>query len=147
VIDEIDLSSSYNRKPYFNISIAVKWVMVRVMVFNATFNNISVLSWLSVLLVEDIGVPGENHVKIGLPVVWWRQIYLINHFCCEITCLRWLNHIGCVMFSMLASSAVDCGFESRSGQTKDYKIGICCFSAKHAVLRSKSKDWLARKSE
>jgi hypothetical protein len=30
-------------------------------VFNATFNNISSLSWLSVLLVEEIGVPGENH--------------------------------------------------------------------------------------
>ena len=29
------------------------------------------------------------------------------------------------------------------GQTKDYKIGICCFSIKHAELRSKSKDWLA----
>ena len=26
----------------------------------------------------------------------------------------------------------------------DYKIGICCFSAKHAALRRKSKDWLAR---
>ena len=45
---------------------------------------------------------------------------------------------------MFASSAVDRGFEARSGQTKDYKIGICCFSAKHAALRRKSKDWLAR---
>ena len=27
---------------------------------------------------------------------------------------------------------------------QDYKIGICCFSAKHAELRRKSKDWLAR---
>jgi hypothetical protein len=26
----------------------------------------------------------------------------------------------------------------------DYKIGICCFSAKNAALRSKNKDWLAR---
>jgi hypothetical protein len=34
--------------------------------------------------------------------------------------------------------------ERRSGQTKDYKIGICCFSAKHAALRRKSKDGLAR---
>jgi hypothetical protein len=34
--------------------------------------------------------------------------------------------------------------EPRSGQTKDYAIGICCFSAKHAALRRKSKDWLAR---
>jgi len=31
------------------------------MVFNATVSNISVLSWLSVLFVEETGVPGENH--------------------------------------------------------------------------------------
>ena len=30
-------------------------------VFDATFNNISVMSWRSVLLVEETGVPGENH--------------------------------------------------------------------------------------
>ena len=48
------------------------------------------------------------------------------------------------MVSVLASSAVDRGFDPRSGQTKDYEIGICCFSAKHAALRSKNKDWLAR---
>ena len=44
------------------------------------------------------------------------------------------NRIRC----MLASSAVDRGFEPRSGQTKDYKLGICCFSAKHAALRRKT---------
>jgi hypothetical protein len=48
------------------------------------------------------------------------------------------------MVSVLASSTVDRGFKPRSGQTKDYKIGICCFSAKHTALRSESKDWLAR---
>ena len=53
------------------------------------------------------------------------------------------NCIGGVMVSMLVSSAVDRGFEPWSGQTKDYKIGICCFSAKHAALRRKSKDWSA----
>ena len=31
------------------------------MVFNTTFNNISVISWQSVLLVEETWVPGENH--------------------------------------------------------------------------------------
>jgi hypothetical protein len=31
------------------------------MVFNTTFNNISVISWLSVLLVKKTGVPGENY--------------------------------------------------------------------------------------
>ena len=30
------------------------------MVFNATINIISVISWRSVLLVEEIGGPGEN---------------------------------------------------------------------------------------
>ncbi len=32
-----------------------------VTVFNAIFNNISVLSWWSILLVEETGVLGENH--------------------------------------------------------------------------------------
>jgi hypothetical protein len=31
------------------------------MILNATFNNISILSWRSVLLVEETGRPGENH--------------------------------------------------------------------------------------
>ena len=47
------------------------------------------------------------------------------------------------MVTVLVSTAVDRGFEPQSGQTKDYEIGICCFSAKHAALRRKSKDWLA----
>ena len=38
------------------------------------------------------------------------------------------------MVSVLSSSAVDRGFESQSGQTKDYEIGICCFFTKHAAL-------------
>jgi hypothetical protein len=35
-----------------------------------------------------------------------------------------LNRIGCVIYSVLASSVVDCGFEPRSGHTKDYTIGM-----------------------
>jgi hypothetical protein len=31
------------------------------MVFNVLFNNISVVSWRSVLLVEETGGPEENH--------------------------------------------------------------------------------------
>ena len=55
-----------------------------------------------------------------------------------------MNGIVGVMFSVLALSAVDRGFEPRSAQTKDYEIGICCFSAKHVALKRKSKDWLTR---
>ena len=40
-----------------------------------------------------------------------------------------VNCISGVMVSVLASSVVDRMFDPRSGQTKDCKIGICCFSA------------------
>jgi len=31
------------------------------LVFNATFSNIAAISWRPVLVVEEVGVPGENH--------------------------------------------------------------------------------------
>ena len=37
-----------------------------VMVFNATFNSISVISWWSVLLVEETRVPWENHRPVTI---------------------------------------------------------------------------------
>ena len=46
------------------------------------------------------------------------------------------------MVSVLDSSVVDRGFEPISRQTKDYQIGIYCFSSKHTALRRKSKQWL-----
>ena len=36
--------------------------MYRVRMFNVTFNNTSVISWRSVLLVKETGVPGENKI-------------------------------------------------------------------------------------
>jgi hypothetical protein len=53
------------------------------MVFKATFNNISVISWRSVLLVEETGVPGENHQTVA------------RHVCFVVpwsTCLSTLTH-------------------------------------------------------
>jgi hypothetical protein len=37
---------------------------VRVMVFNTTFNNISVVSWQSVLLVEETGVSEKKPTEL-----------------------------------------------------------------------------------
>jgi hypothetical protein len=55
-------------KQYLNKSLSnnficeeIHTVWFRFMVFNATFKNIPVISWRSVLLVEDFAVPGENH--------------------------------------------------------------------------------------
>jgi hypothetical protein len=39
--------------------------MVRDMVFNSTFNNISVISWWSVLLVEETGKPSSNNKTLN----------------------------------------------------------------------------------
>ena len=51
-----------------------------------------------------------------------------------------MNRIGDVMDTVLASSVIDRGFEPLSGQTKDYKIGMFCFSAKHArIIKDKEQ--------
>ena len=43
---------------------------------------------------------------------------------------------------MLASGVVDRQFKPRSGQTKDYKIGICCISAKQKKGVRAKTGWL-----
>jgi hypothetical protein len=71
------------------------------------------------------------------------DLFHINYWCLKNFSLC-KNRISGIMVSLLTSSVVDREFEHRSGKTKDYKIGICCFSAKHTALRRKSKDWFAR---
>ena len=48
------------------------------------------------------------------------------------------------MVSVLVPSAVDRGFATQSGQSKNYPIGIFSFFAKLAIIWNDSKDWLAR---
>jgi hypothetical protein len=49
-----------------NFSESQVWFMV----LNATFNNISVISWQSVLLVEETRVPGEKyHLSVTITSV------------------------------------------------------------------------------
>jgi hypothetical protein len=45
-----------------------------------------------------------------------------------------------VVVVLFAVSVIARGFKPQLGQAKDYKISICCFSTKHATLRSKNKD-------
>jgi hypothetical protein len=46
----------------------------------------------------------------------------------------------------MGSSAVDRGFESRLGQSKDYKIGICCFSGA-CIIKEKEQRLAGSESE
>jgi hypothetical protein len=48
------------------------------MVFNATFNNISAISWLSVLLVGETTVPGENHRPVVSQKLYHIMLYQVH---------------------------------------------------------------------
>ena len=54
------------------------------------------------------------------------------------------NHISGIVVSVLTLSAVDCGFKSWSGQTKDNKISTCCFSTKHSANEGQEERLLAQ---
>jgi hypothetical protein len=69
----------------------LNFIDLRVMVFNATFNNISVISWRSVLLVEETGVPGENHWPV---TSHWQT--LSHNVVSSTPCLsgNWIHKVG-----------------------------------------------------
>jgi hypothetical protein len=48
-----------------------------VMVFNATFNNISAISCKSVSLVEETRVPGENHTLSQVTDIILYRVHLV----------------------------------------------------------------------
>ena len=79
------------RRPYFSNEmfsymyieiverLSYTWLFVCLMVLSATYNNISVISWRSVLLVEETGGPGENHRSVTSH--WQTLSHKICMFC------------------------------------------------------------------
>ena len=66
--------------------------------------------------------PGLGHAQKSDMIFWsTHSMQNVKSICND--------RIGGVKVSVLAWSAVDRGFEHWSGLTKDYTIGICCFSA------------------
>ena len=59
----------------------MKLFFVCLMVLNATFNNISVISWWSVLLVEETGVPGGNHRFAARYAYAMKDTYILLLMC------------------------------------------------------------------
>ena len=85
-----------------------------------------------------------------LPVLHMHHMHLMGAYLAQNYFLFYIssiyssirNRIGGVIVNVRESRVVD----SRSGQTKNYKIGICSFPAKHAPLRRKRKTgWLGIK--
>ena len=109
---------------FFDMRILITslWYLQTFLTFLFLLEVISSISYLLVTRLQG-KKPKER-------VLWWH----------------W-HHIDGVIISVLALSIVDRGFEPWWGKIKDYKIDICYFSAKHAALRRKSKDWLARNQD
>ena len=80
---------------------------------------------------------------------WWFSLDILVLYMHHVIIFIYIffSYIDGVMVSVFASSVVDRESEAPSGQTKDYEIGICCYFAKHAALRRKSKDWLAQNQD
>jgi len=60
----VNISGQHGQGQYLVLTGSYE-VFVCLMVFNATFNTTSAISWRSVLLVEETGVLGENHRPVA----------------------------------------------------------------------------------
>jgi hypothetical protein len=86
-----------------------------------------------------------NFIVFGLtqPTIYRIWGESTNHYTPDTFNIVVCGHKSKILLNHSTIQTVDRGL----GQTKDYKIGICCFSAKHAALRRKSKDWLNRNQD
>ena len=131
----------------FNTCIIHKWYFVDVLIFSSTLYQ-TCLHFVYLFIYGRCSFVFFLQKSFTffcisnlLPIIehtWWRLFQ--NRFVHTFHQTYYiLNLIGGVMISV-----VDRGFEPHLGQTKDNSIFISCFSAKHAALRRKSKDWFAR---
>jgi F0F1-type ATP synthase membrane subunit a len=86
-----------------------------------------------IILLNWLTNNNADHIKINNEPLQ-KEYYATLNVCIYIYILIG-NRIGAVMVRVLASSAVDRLFHPGSDQTKDFKIGMLGFSAKHASLR------------
>ena len=86
----------YNLYSRPQISVAQNSLCLQVwfLMFNVTFSNISAISWWPVLVVEEAGVPGENHRPWAKQLYDDRPIRLIQqqNVCCHIKMCVFEDH-------------------------------------------------------
>jgi hypothetical protein len=89
------------------------------MVFNATFNNISVISWRSVLLVEETGVPWENHgpvTRLSGDRHWLHKLKLF---------VKALQHLRITIVSLASKKNTDTSEKLVWSRTKKMLFATC----------------------
>jgi len=93
-----------------NITVRSVWLMV----LNAIFNNISFISWWSVLLVEVTGVPGENHWSVASH----RKLYHI---------MLYRVHLDIIQCVLTRSDHISetCSYISAGNRTTHSWITVC----------------------
>ena len=160
--EELDISKN-SGKPYKNTNFDKEDILANHKSFMSSLNipindencELSTLYWIPKFQKNqylDRYIPGSSTCSTKeLSIIMTKMLHAVKggllSYCDKVYSRGNINQkhrIGGVMVSVLAPGAVDRGFEPRSGQTKDYQIGICCFSANHATLRRKSKYWLSR---
>jgi hypothetical protein len=90
----------------------LSWVRARVMMFSATFNNISVISWRSVLLVEEveISIYQENRDRQSWPRPFgsWIYNYLCNQSLSPLKLWVESRSLRCALDTTLVVIGTDC---------------------------------------
>ena len=67
----------------------VVYEMVRVMAIHVTFYNITVISWWSVLFLEEPGVPRENHLPEVTYKLYHIMLYRVHLAMSEFRTHKW----------------------------------------------------------
>jgi hypothetical protein len=65
---------------------------------------------------------------------FWNEIYFVLNK--KVLIIDVFLFIG--MVTMVALSVVDCWYDPLSCRTKNYNVGICCFSPKHLKVNTKT---------
>jgi hypothetical protein len=104
----------YNKNT--NVSIPFNLMSSKILNRDALLSIASTLFWHCLI---NMWFPKEKNMNESNEIYFHQEVLHLRG-----------DRIGCVIVRVLASSVVYLGLEPQLGQTKDYKIGICCFSDK-----------------
>jgi hypothetical protein len=85
----VDIFIYYTLQHFLNIPKPIIWFDL-ILMFNATFNNISGISWRPVVVVEEARLPGENHRP-------WASTVKIYHLRLRVDCTLYCHHFSSVV--------------------------------------------------